>query len=273
MTRDKVEDFVVTNGATLYYERCGTGPAVLFIAGSTGDAGNFTRAADVLADEFTVVTYDRRGNSRSPRPSGWKTTSVVEQADDAAGLIQGLGLAPAVVFGASAGALIALDLVIRYPHILRAGILQEPSIFSVLPDPVSALAPRRALVEEAMRTRGARGAVEALLCYLNDDAVLAAIPSDVLERMLENAETILGIESPGFAGWQPRTEDLTRLSVPVALMITKETLPVYRHVMDWLARQLNVEPITVAGRHGFYYYRPQDLVDVLRPLLRRFTMK
>jgi pimeloyl-ACP methyl ester carboxylesterase len=273
MTRDKIKDFVIANGATLYYEKCGTGPAVLFIAGSTGDVGNFTRAADLLADEFTVVTYDRRGNSRSPRPSGWTKTSVVEQADDAAGLIQELGLAPAVVFGASAGALIALELMIRRPQLLRAGILQEPSIFAALPDPTSALAPRRALVEEAMRTKGARGAVEALLCYLNDDSVLTAIPSDVLERMLENAETILGIESPGFAGWQPKPEDLARLSVPVVLMIARETLPVYKQVMDLLASQLKVEPITVAGRHGFYYYRPQDLSDVLRPILRGFTTK
>ena len=128
MTLNKAKDFLVTNGATLYYEKCGTGPAVLFIAGSPGDAGNFTRAADVLSDEFTVVTYDGRGNSRSPRPTGWKTTSVVEQADDAAGLIQALGLAPAMVFGASAGALIALDVMIKYPRLFRAGILQEPSI-------------------------------------------------------------------------------------------------------------------------------------------------
>ena len=100
-TPDKIKDFAVVNGAELYYEKQGTGPAVLLIAGSTGDAGNFTRAADLLADEFTVVTYDRRGNSRSPRPSGWTTTSVAEQADDAAGLIQLLGLSPAVVFGTS----------------------------------------------------------------------------------------------------------------------------------------------------------------------------
>lgn len=273
MISDKVKDFVVTNGTTLYYERYGTGPAVLFIAGSTGDAGNFTRTADVLADAFTVVTYDRRGNSRSPRPSGWKTTSVNEQADDAAGLIQALGLAPAVVFGASAGALIALDLMIRHAHLLRAGILQEPSIFSVLADPMAALAPRRALVEEALRTKGPRGAIEALLRYLNDDSVAAAIPPDVLERMLENADTILAIESPGFAGWQPKNEDLARLSVPVVLIIAHDTLPVYRQVMDWLVRQVKVEPTTVPGPHGFYYYRPQELADVLRPILRRFATK
>ena len=60
MTLEKITDLAVVNGTVLYYEKKGNGPALLFIAGSTGDAGNFTRAADLLADEFTVVTYDRR---------------------------------------------------------------------------------------------------------------------------------------------------------------------------------------------------------------------
>jgi pimeloyl-ACP methyl ester carboxylesterase len=200
-TPDKITDIAVVNGAALYYEKQGTGTAILLIAGSTGDAGNFSRAADLLADEFTVVTYDRRGNSRSPRPSGWTTTSIAEQADDAAGLINSLGLAPAVVFGASAGGLIALDLMIRHSELVRAGIVQEPSIFSVLPDPMVAFAPRRALIEEALRTTGPRAAIEALMRYLNDDTLFAAIPSEILERMLSNADTILTIESPGFASW------------------------------------------------------------------------
>ena len=268
-TPDKIKDFAVVNGAELYYEKQGTGPAVLLIAGSTGDAGNFTRAADLLADEFTVVTYDRRGNSRSPRPSGWTTTSVAEQADDAAGLIQSLGLSPAVVFGASAGGLIALDLMIRQPQLVRAGIVQEPSIFSVLPDPLAALAPRRALIDEALRTKGPRAAIEALMRYLNDDAVFAAIPGEILERMLGNADTILTIESPAFASWQPKTEDLTNLTVPITLMFANETLPVYKQVTQWLAQQLNAELVIVPGRHAFYCYRPQDLADALRRILRR----
>jgi len=271
MPQEKVTDFVVANGTRLYYEKQGTGKSLLFIAGSTGDAGNFTRVADLLADEFTVVTYDRRGNSRSERPPGWTTTSVAEQADDAAGLIQALGLEPAVVFGASAGGPITLDLIIRHPRLVRGGVLQDPAIFSVLPDPAVALAPRRALVAEALKTIGPRGAIEALMRYLNDDGVLTAIPADILERMLSNADIILNIESPGFAGWQPRNEDLAALQVPVVLMIARDTLPVYRQVIDWLAGQLKVEPITVPGRHAFYYYRPQDLAVVIRPILRRFA--
>ncbi len=264
----KIRGFAIANGTTLYYEKEGTGTAILFVAGSTGDAGNFTRTADLLANEFTVATYDRRGNSRSPRPLGWMTTSVTEQADDAASLIQALDLSPAVVFGASAGGLIALDLMIRHPRLMRAGIVQEPSIFSVLPDPMAAFAPRRALIEEALATKGPRGAIEVLMRFLNDDAVLDAIPSDILERMLDNADTIFTIEGPGFAGWHPMAEDLTKLSVPVTLLFAADTLPVYKEVTNWLAERLNVEPVMVPGLHGFYYYRPQDLADVLRTILR-----
>jgi pimeloyl-ACP methyl ester carboxylesterase len=265
----KMSDVVVANGAALYYEKEGSGTPVLFIAGSTGDAGNFTRAADLLADEFTVVTYDRRGNSRSPRPSGWTTTSVSEQADDAAALIEALDLSPAAVFGASAGGPIALDLTMRHPRLVRAAILQEPSIFSVLPDPAAALAPRRALIEQALPASGPRGAIAALMRFLNDDGVFAAIPPDILERMLGNADTILNIEGPGFAGWRLKIDELKALRIPITLLLAADTLPVYKQVTRWLAEQLHIAPVVVPGRHAFYYYRPQELAEVLRPILRR----
>src|SRR5215470_12427582 len=198
-------------------------------------------------------------------------TSVTEQADDAAGMIRVLGLAPVVVFGASAGGPIALDLMIRHSRLIRAGILQDPAIFSVLQDPAAALAPRRALIEETLKAKGPRATIAALMCYLNDGDVLTAIPNDILERMLGNAETIRNIEGPGFAGWKPSSTELANLRLPVVLMMARDTLPVYRQVTHWLARQLGVEPITVPGHHAFYYYRPQDLADALRPILRRFV--
>jgi pimeloyl-ACP methyl ester carboxylesterase len=98
----------------LYHEVRGSGPA-LFITGGTGDAGEWADVAPTLAEECTVVTYDRRGMSRSPRPDGWTATSMAEAADDAAALLRALELAPTVVVGHSGGASVACSLVVRHP--------------------------------------------------------------------------------------------------------------------------------------------------------------
>jgi len=57
---------IEANGTTLYYERRGCGPALLFISGAAGDAADHAPTAELLAGEFTTVTYDRRGFSRGP---------------------------------------------------------------------------------------------------------------------------------------------------------------------------------------------------------------
>lgn len=122
----------LVNGTGIYHEIRGSGPPLVFVQGATGSGGTFADVADVLADEFTVVTYHRRGNSLSPRPEGWTSTSVDEQADDLAALIRSLNLAPAVIFGTSAGAVILLNLMLRHRGVLRGAIVHEPPLLPVL---------------------------------------------------------------------------------------------------------------------------------------------
>ena len=52
-------------GARIYYEIYGSGPVLLMIPGGPADAGVFTALAQCLADRYTCVPYDPRGNSRS----------------------------------------------------------------------------------------------------------------------------------------------------------------------------------------------------------------
>ncbi|GAA1246803.1 hypothetical protein GCM10009676_36270 [Prauserella halophila] len=52
-------------GARLYYEVRGDGPLLVLIPGAPGNARVFTALADQLAQRYTVLTYDRRGFSRS----------------------------------------------------------------------------------------------------------------------------------------------------------------------------------------------------------------
>ncbi|CAA9216773.1 MAG: hypothetical protein AVDCRST_MAG76-420 [uncultured Acidimicrobiales bacterium] len=122
---------VTVNGTTLYYERRGQGPSVLFISGASGDASLWTSVPETLARDNTIVSYDRRGNSRSARQPGVGPSSIDEQADDAAALLWALDLAPAFVYGSSLGALILISLVLRHPELAHGALFREPPLVAV----------------------------------------------------------------------------------------------------------------------------------------------
>ena len=61
----KQSGHVTTEGDELYYEVRGLGPPLLTIPPAGGDAGFYSFVADILSDEYKVITYDRRVNSRS----------------------------------------------------------------------------------------------------------------------------------------------------------------------------------------------------------------
>jgi hypothetical protein len=56
-------DTVRVAGASLYYEVRGSGPVLLMIGAGAADAASFNGIAAHLADQYTVVSYDRRGES------------------------------------------------------------------------------------------------------------------------------------------------------------------------------------------------------------------
>ena len=89
--------------ADLYFERRGDGPPLLLITGGGGDAGFYAALAGNLAGEYTVLTYDRRGNSRSRLPRGPATITIAGQSTDAVAVLGQNGFSRAHVFGSSGG--------------------------------------------------------------------------------------------------------------------------------------------------------------------------
>jgi esterase len=114
------------NGVRLHYEEHGSGGPILCIHGAGSSAIAWADAAKELARLGRVITYDRRGCARSERPVPYERTSIAEQTDDAATLLDALAATPAVVIGRSYGGTVAVDLAIRYPKLVRALVLLEP---------------------------------------------------------------------------------------------------------------------------------------------------
>jgi acetyltransferase/esterase len=122
-------------GARLAYETRGSGPLLLMIPGASGTGALFAEAAEELARHHTVVTYDRRGFSRSrPGDPHDHESRLAVHTDDARRLVEHLGDGPATVFGSSLGAIIALELLARHPGVVGTLVPHEPPAVSQLPD-------------------------------------------------------------------------------------------------------------------------------------------
>jgi pimeloyl-ACP methyl ester carboxylesterase len=262
---------VIVNGAELYYEVRGTGPPVLLIMGSTGDGGHFDAFADVLADEFMVVSYDRRGNGRSPAPPGWQTTSPQEQADDAAGLLQALGTGPVAVFATSSGGNFALCLLVRHPGWVRGAILHEPGLYALADDFDAVRAPVRALVQEAMEAGGPPVAVERFWCYVAGEDGWDRLAPALRQRLRAGAGTLFGVELGTYELYLPGDEALAAIAVPVLLLVSEDSLPFFAEIAARFGQRLGVDVATAPGTHATYHEHPRELADIVRPFLRQVS--
>ena len=235
--------------------------------GATGDGGHFERLAELLADEFTVVTYDRRGNGRSPRPPGWSATSAEEQANDAAGLLEALGFAPAAVFGTSLAGVIALCLVLRQPHLVSGAILHEPAFWSLFDDPEEVKRRTGAIVAEGMCSGGSREAIERFYRFVAGDANWKGLSPELRERVLAGAATYLEVERGAFAAYLPDEPTLAGIGTPIQLLVGEESLPEFAQAAGRLARRLGIEVTRTPGTHFGYLDHPVELAATVRPFL------
>jgi pimeloyl-ACP methyl ester carboxylesterase len=265
---------VDANGTALYDELRGAGPPLLFISGAPGDAGFWTEVAEALCDEYTVLTYDRRANSRSPRPANWTAAPVEEQADDAAALLEALGLAPAVVYSHSGGAIGLVDLALRRPDVLRGAVFHEPALAAVLPGGSEILAGLQELVGRGMAEGGPRLAMERFLRWADGDAVYESLDPDVRERMLGNGEVLFGLEMGPALGYVPTTDQLAGIAVPCVVLAgadDRDPTAVHHWLYEaarWLADGLGAPFVETPGAHAPQASHPQELVATLRALLR-----
>jgi pimeloyl-ACP methyl ester carboxylesterase len=113
----------VANGIHLAYDIFGEGDPVLLVAG-TGQPANTWHIYQMpaLVDAgFKVITFDNRGVAPSDCPPPPYTISGM--VEDAAGLIQALGLAPCRVVGMSLGAIITQELALAHPELVRSAVM------------------------------------------------------------------------------------------------------------------------------------------------------
>jgi pimeloyl-ACP methyl ester carboxylesterase len=94
------------DGTVIDFEILGAGPALILVDGATcyRDAGPMRALATLLADDVTVVSYDRRGRGASTDTLPF---AVEREIDDLAALVAAAG-GRAALFGMSSGGALAI---------------------------------------------------------------------------------------------------------------------------------------------------------------------
>lgn len=174
----------------LSYQRSGSGPPLLLIMGLSGTLLHWGEPfMEGLRGDFDTIVYDHRGVGASTRVEA--PFSIADLARDAASLLDALGLESAHVMGISMGGMIAQELALARPELVRTLTLG----CTYCGGPGSSLPPQPELGAAIMsgdRERAVRAMWEANVSkgFAQDDGAYARFQAIGLERAVAVAVTM-----------------------------------------------------------------------------------
>lgn len=110
------------DGTRIAFDRAGTGPALIVVAGAFCDRQSKKKLSAGLADRFTVFEYDRRGRGDS---GPLANDSVEREIEDFAVLVAETGESP-FVFGDSSGGALAIDAAAAGVGVRKIAVFEVP---------------------------------------------------------------------------------------------------------------------------------------------------
>jgi len=123
-------DYVMVNGAKLWYESEGKGEPLLLIAGGPGGSHScFHPYFSALADSYRVIYFDAFGRGKSDHAKSPKEYTFDRDVEDVEGLRKALGLGKINVLGHSYGGMVAQAYALKYPESIKKLILSS-TLFS-----------------------------------------------------------------------------------------------------------------------------------------------
>jgi pimeloyl-ACP methyl ester carboxylesterase len=224
-------------GVEIAWSEQGEGSPVVLVHETAVTGAVWDPLAGALAGEFRAIAYDRRGWGGSSEPDDYRRTTIEEQSEDAAALIEATADDPAVVCGAGVGAVICLDLLLRRSELVSGAVLIEPLLFQLTPSATESLSQDRQRIEIAAANRESvidvylTGGLPALgpgVARTPDETAAAARarPRSVVAE--------LGIP----AGWRMPLPRLASAERPSAIVTAESTPPLLREAAQALAARL-----------------------------------
>ena len=223
-----------------------------------------------------MVTYDRRGTLRSGRDD-WPGRGSVQHADDAAALLDALGLDRVVVFGSSSAGIVALQFALGHPGLVRRAVVFEPGLFRQVPgtDAVQR-AVRRAIHDHlAVHPDDWAGALRAFrraasVAMTGAESIFAP-PVGMewyAEREEVDAEAFVRDDLPILTEEVVDERALASASADILFSFGTDSLPTFRRIAAHLAAVRGSSAVAVDGVGHLIYYQPEAAAAHIRALAR-----
>lgn len=259
------------NDIELYYEVVGpeAGEGILFVHGLGSSGRDWEGQVPFFAERFRVVTADLRGHGRSEKPPG--PYSMKMFAGDVAGLVEALGLGAVHVVGISLGGMVALQMAVDFPKLVKSLVIINSGpevVVRTLRDRWQVFV-RRAIV----RVLGMRRMGEVLAGRLFPKEGQADLRAVFVERWAENDPKAYLATLNAIVGWSV-TDRLGEIEARTLVVASDEDYtPVedkeaYVRLMREAGQDVELVVIEDA-RHGVTVERPQEVNEVVMAFLRR----
>jgi pimeloyl-ACP methyl ester carboxylesterase len=248
------------DGTRIAFDRLGEGPAVILVSGGSTARAIHTHLAEMLAVEFTVLNYDRRGRGDSGDTPPY---AVGREIEDLRAVIDAAG-GSAAVFGNSSGGILALHAAVAGLPITRLALWEPP--FGTDPD-----APRRQGLYAAQLTElldaGRRGDAVALFMRTVGlpEEMIAGMRQSPMWPGLEALAPTLAYDAAVMGDSTVPTGLPAKITAPTLVVDGSET-------SAWAANaaQVLTEALPDGHRHTLKGQDHNVAWDVLAPVLREF---
>lgn len=250
----------------LAYAVSGDGPALLLLHAFPLGLFMWDAQAEALAATHRVIRFDARGFGGSASSQGPLTMERI--ADDAAALLDHLGVSRAVVGGCSMGGYAALAFVRRHPQRLAGLVLQDTRAGA---DSDEARAGRAALAARVM-AEGAAAAEAAFLPKLLGETTKREQPALVAQlraRILATSPQAIADALHGLAARADSRPTLAEVRVPTLVLVGAEdvlTPPAESEAMAAVVPGARLEVVPRAG-HLANLERPDTVNAALAAFL------
>jgi pimeloyl-ACP methyl ester carboxylesterase len=261
-------------GAILYHTVRGAGPLLLVIQSGDADAEGCDGMVEHLVEHYTVVTYDRRGLSRSALDEPPVVMCLDTHSEDVHYLLAELTPEPVLVFGTSMGALIGLDLAARHPGQVHTLVAHEPPAPHLLHGAEAVDAERaQEEVEEVYAREGAAAAMKKFSAMTGgnfEDREPDVVRPAPTGRRGANLEFFLAHDAAAVRRYRLDVAALAAARpriVPAAGHTSRQTWP--HHCAVALAHRLGTRTVEFPGGHSGSVSHPRAFAARLHEILGR----